>query len=220
VRTVKLDISVQGRPILAHVRGGASTPTVLALGGVHGDEPKSVTVARRLIELLDADPHTASGARWVVIPVVNPDGYARRRRRNARQVDINRNFPTETWKESAKRSRMFGGTAPASEPETRAVIEATLRYRPARIVSIHSIDQSRHCNNYDGPGRAVARLMARFNGYPVVPSMGYPTPGSLGTWAGVERDIPTITLELPSHHSPKRCWEENRRALLACAQGL
>ena len=27
-------------------------------------------------------------------------------------------------------------------------------------------------------------------------SIGYPTPGSFGTWAGVEKKIPTITLEL------------------------
>ena len=26
--------------------------------------------------------------------------------------------------------------------------------------------------------------------------MGYPTPGSFGTWAGIEKEIPTITLEL------------------------
>jgi protein MpaA len=57
--------------------------------------------------------------------------------------------------------------------------------------------------------------MERYNGYPVVTSMGYPTPGSFGTWAGIERNIPTVTLELPSHHSPKKCWEDNHRALLA-----
>ena len=28
--------------------------------------------------------------------------------------------------------------------------------------------------------------------YPVEPSIGYPTPGSFGTWAGIEKQIPTI----------------------------
>ena len=32
--------------------------------------------------------------------------------------------------------------------------------------------------------------------YPVEASIGYPTPGSFGTYAGIERQIPTITLEL------------------------
>ena len=33
-------------------------------------------------------------------------------------------------------------------------------------------------------------------GYPIEESIGYPTPGSFGTWAGIEREILTITLEL------------------------
>ena len=32
--------------------------------------------------------------------------------------------------------------------------------------------------------------------YPVEASIGYPTPGSFGTYAGVERNIKTVTLEL------------------------
>ena len=32
--------------------------------------------------------------------------------------------------------------------------------------------------------------------YPVEASIGYPTPGSFGTYCGIEKNIPTITLEL------------------------
>ena len=32
--------------------------------------------------------------------------------------------------------------------------------------------------------------------YPIEESIGYPTPGSFGTWAGIENGILTITLEL------------------------
>jgi len=217
MRIVTLGKSVEGRPIEAHIHGRASEPTILILGGMHGDEPKGVYVAQRLIAQLEGEPDIGAGSRWIVIPVVNPDGYERRNRRNAHLVDINRNFPTRSWTETAKRSRMFGGPTPSSEPETRAVIKAVTHYHPGLIVTIHSIDRRRHCNNYDGPGKAIAQTMRRFNKYPVVSSLGYPTPGSFGTWAGIERHISTITLELPSHHSPKRCWEDNLPALQACA---
>ena len=206
--------SVEGRVIEAYVRRGPARNTTLILGGIHGDEPKGVLVARRLIDLLEADRRTATNVRWVIIPTVNPDGYERRKRRNARLVDINRNFPTGNWERGPRRSRMFGGDAPGTEPETKAVIKAVERYRPQRIIALHSISDGLHCNNYDGPGRAMAMQMKRRNGYPVRGWIGYPTPGSLGTWAGHERDIPTITLELPAQHSPKRCWEDNYRALL------
>lgn len=209
--------SVEGRPIEAYVRPGPATNTTLILAGVHGDEPKGVFVARRLIDLLETDRAVGREVRWVIVPAANPDGYARRKRRNARQVDINRNFPTRNWERTPQRSRMFGGAAPGTEPETRAVIKIVQRYRPARIITIHSIGAGQYCNNYDGPGKALAWRMKRCNGYPVRATIGYPTPGSFGTWAGHERNIPIVTLELPSDHSSKRCWEENRPALLLTA---
>jgi len=55
--------------------------------------------------------------------------------------------------------------------------------------------------------------MGERNGYPVSASIGYPTPGSLGTYAGVERKIPIITLELPRVDA-EGGWEQNRSALL------
>lgn len=217
VKKLTLGRSVEGRAIEAFVCGNASPTTVLVLGGVHGDEPKGVFVARRLIDVLMDQPREGEFSHLIVVPVVNPDGYERRKRRNARGVDLNRNFPTENWTGSPRRSRMHGGDSPASEPETRAVIDAVRRFSPARIITIHSIGLERYCVNYDGPAGRLARTMARLNGYPVQASIGYATPGSLGTWAGIERRIPTITLELPSRHSPKRCWEDNAQALLAGA---
>ncbi len=214
---VGVGTSVQGRLIEAHVLGRSTEKVLIVFGGFHGDEPKSVIVARRLVELLESEPALSRVMRWVVVPVVNPDGYEERKRRNANRVDINRNFPTRNWSATSKRSRMFGGDKPGSEPETRAVMTAVRRYRPVRIITIHSIGRGRECNNYDGPGKTAAAAMGRVNGYPVTASIGYPTPGSFGNWAGVERNIPIVTLELPSRHSPKRCWEDNRQALLACA---
>ncbi len=217
-KKLTLGRSVEGRAIVAHVFPGPARRTLLLMGGFHGDEPKSVFVAERFIELLRGDPAASVDTRWVVVPLVNPDGYAKRNRRNAHRVDINRNFPTTNWTCTPRRRRMYGGATPASEPETRAVMIAVKRFRPARIVTIHSIGADRHCNNYDGPGRALALRMRRYNGYPVTASIGYPTPGSFGAWAGGEQNIPTITLELPSRHSPKRCWEDNREALLSVAR--
>jgi len=208
--------SVKGRKIEAHVFSGPKDRTVVVLGAFHGDEPKSVVLARRLIELLEENSEAGDNAKWIIVPVVNPDGYARRKRRNANGVDINRNFPTANWVRGMRRSRMFGGSAPASEPETRAVIAAVELFRPARIITIHSIGQNRHCNNYDGPAGDMAEAMSSVNGYPVTSSIGYATPGSFGTWAGMERGIPSVTLELPSTRSAKRCWEDNRAALLGC----
>lgn len=152
--------------------------------------------------------------RIVIVPVVNPDGLERRTRRNANKIDLNRNYPTKNFEVGNRRSRMFGGRRPASEPETRAIIRLIDRETPKEIITIHSIDRNRFCNNYDGPARKLAEKMSRQNGYPAVASIGYPTPGSFGTWAGIQRRIPTVTLELPSHDSRQRCLRDNLAALI------
>lgn len=211
---LKLGSSVEGRPIEAHVFNSGRGPTLI-MAGIHGDEPKSVCVARRLVEELTENPPSTP---IVVLPVVNPDGYSVRRRRNASGVDINRNFPTADWQPGNPRLRTYPGVGPASEPESLAVIRLIESVTPCRIIAIHSIGDHRYCNNYDGPARRLAKMMSRRNGYPVLPSMGYATPGSLGTWVGKERRIPIVTLELPSHHSPKRCWADNHQALIACCK--
>ena len=182
---------------------------------MHGDEPKGVHVARCFLDLLRCDPLLSADVHWTVLPVANPDGFSRGTRRNAHRIDINRNFPTANWELLSSRSRMFGGWEPASEPETRALISMIERWKPNRIITIHSIGANRFCNNYDGPGRRLAKCLHGHNGYPVTDSIGYATPGSFGTWAGRERGLATVTLELPSTHSSKRCWDDNRDALLA-----
>jgi protein MpaA len=85
---------------------------------------------------------------------------------------------------------------------------------PARIISIHSISGGRQCNNWDGPAEDLARRMAARNGYPAKATIGYPTPGSMGTWAGIDHRIPMITLELPVGLSEGDCWRDNQQALL------
>jgi protein MpaA len=50
--------------------------------------------------------------------------------------------------------------------------------------------------NFNGPSREWAQRYGELTGYVVSDDIGYPTPGSLGTWAGWERKIPTITLEI------------------------
>jgi protein MpaA len=210
--------STRGRSIHGYYSSRDAHGGTLIFGGFHGDEPKSVHLARKLIVELK-DESSADQPPWLVVPLVNPDGYEKRLRRNARGVDVNRNFPTDDWMPGKRSSRMFGGLRSGSEPETRAVIRAVEEFRPERIITIHSISGGRECNNFDGPGRQLAGMLSRLNSYPVTSTIGYPTPGSFGQWAGQAHGIPTITLELPSLDSQKKCWEDNRAALLRVVQG-
>lgn len=210
----ELGQSVEGRAITIHSFGDGPSPT-LVFAAIHGNERNTAVVAKLLVDYLRE--HPSASAEWpvAVIPIANPDGYARKSRTNANGIDLNRNFPAGNWRGGRRRGRYFGSTHAASEPETRAIMRAVERLRPGCVIAIHNIGGNRHCNNYDGPAESLARLMSTHNGYPAKASIGYPTPGSFGSWAGIDAGIPVITLELPRRESGQSAWEANREALLA-----
>ncbi|MDA0833125.1 MAG: DUF2817 domain-containing protein [Planctomycetota bacterium] len=215
--TLVLGYSVKGIPIVLQLFGTGPDP-VLIFAGIHGDEGNSVELIHHLLNALDAEPEHYRGKAVGIIAVANPDGFALNRRTNRHEVDVNRNFPARNWA-LGKPGRYFGGKEHSSEPETQAIIKGVELLSPARIISIHAISRGRHGNNYDGPGEEVAELMAQHNGYPVLKSIGYPTPGSFGSWAGVDRQIPTITLELPHDLTGEATWNETGSSLLAFIRG-
>ncbi|HSV26467.1 MAG TPA: DUF2817 domain-containing protein, partial [Sedimentisphaerales bacterium] len=120
VRVVKLGRSVLGAPIDMHIFGNGS-PVILIFGGIHGNEYTSAYVARNLVFTLSNNPSLYADKTVAVIPAVNPDGLVANTRVNANGVDCNRNFPASNWQFTAQ-GPSFGGTRPASEPETRAIM--------------------------------------------------------------------------------------------------
>jgi len=203
--------SVQGQPIYAWVFGpeGAldEVETVLFFGVIHGNEPLGLTLLESLRDVLIARPELLAGRRVVIAPLTNPDGHSRGTRANSRGVDLNRNFPSASWKPGRRH-----GKAPASEPETRAIIDLFEAYRPSRILSVHA---PLYCVNYDGPAEELAERLAAASGYPVKGNIGYPTPGSFGSWAGIDHGVPTVTLELRGDLRESEVWKEMGSAMIA-----
>jgi protein MpaA len=185
--------SAEGRVIgLRRWDAAAGGAPLVILGGVHGDEPASVAAVVALCAALDRRPAPLP-LPLLVVPAVNPDGLARGAKNSARDVDLNRNFPARNFT-PAHQPGYFPGVAPLSEPETRAVA-ALIQAQPVRgVVAVHAPFA---CVNYDGPAATWAQAVAAACGWPARGDIGYPTPGSLGSWLGVDRGVPVLTLELP-----------------------
>ncbi|MBC7821440.1 MAG: DUF2817 domain-containing protein [Planctomycetaceae bacterium] len=215
-QTRQLGKSVLGLPIVGHYFG-TTGPKTLIFAAIHGDEANTAFVANQLVEHLTKNPDAFYGRRVAVVPVVNPDGLARGTRTNTREIDLNRNFPAKNFA-VGKKGRYFGGEEPASEPEAQLLIQLIDDWKPDRIITLHAISRGKHGNNFDGPAERLAETMSLHNQYAVLKSIGYPTPGSFGSWAGVDRKLPTITLEVPTDASGPTAWRENREALLAVIQ--
>ena len=199
--------SVKGREIKNFIFGNIE-PTVLVIGGIHGDEGPGAQLAKEFVRYLSTLPLQAIHGRIVVIPVANPDGFFAGTRVNARGIDINRNFPTKDFRQGRFKKSCYPGRQPASEPETVAILQIASQFEPQLILTFHS---EMGCVNFDGPAAEVAKAISSANGLPVRQDLGYRTPGSLGTYFGVERNIPVITLELLGQDNQ---WERHGKAIL------
>ena len=157
---------------------------LLVIGVFHGDEPQGEYFINSYLEEY---PNVGKNAVYF-IPRLNPSNT----RKNLRGVDLNRNFPTENWIK-AENNDYFGGDEPNSENETKFLVDLIDRNNFDAIISIHAPYKT---VNYDGPAQELANIASDIIGYPVSSDIGYPTPGSFGTYCGVERKIPTLTIEI------------------------
>ncbi len=179
-----------GRPICAGRFGPPEGPLLLVVGGVHGDEASSVAAALALVPWLAGHPPRR---RVVLVPALNPDGVVAATKNSARDVDLNRNFPARNFRPEHEPGYNPGPT-PLSEPETRALAALANDDGLEGVVAIHAPFA---CVNYDGPAAEWAAAIAASCGWPARADIGYPTPGSLGSWLGRDGGLPVITLELP-----------------------
>ncbi len=170
---------------------------VLLIGGIHGDEYSSVSIVFKWMRTLNT--YHSGLFHWHIVPLLNPDGLLRRKsqRVNANEVDLNRNFPMEDWENTALKHwknytgsnpRYYPGEAPLSENESSWLVKHIDEFQPDVIVAVHA---PHGVIDYDGPrngpyklGRLYLNLLGTY-------------PGSLGNYAGIQRQIPVVTIELP-----------------------
>jgi len=202
---LKQEISLQ--------RFGSGQLKVLLLGGVHGNESEGFLFIEKFLEEIESgEMNFAQEISLFVCPRVNPDGCAVVRRTNHRNVDLNRNLPTRDWTETFTDLRYYPGPSAGSEPESAATIRMLELIKPDLILSLHSYEKP--MVNYNGECEDLAKAMSKKNGLIVSGDIGYPTPGSLGTYAGWERDIPTITLEIMRGQEPKPVYHQHKEGIV------
>lgn len=170
---------------------------LLVFAGIHGEEPETTYALSRALRQL-AEPLEHIG----VVLAANPDGLIRGTRCNARGVDLNRNFPSRNWQPHPVTCRstiedpsdvvLSPGAQAGSEPETRSLLALIAELEPDAVVALHAplacID--------DANDSTLGRRLAERTGMPLVRDVGYPTPGSFGSW-GLDNGVPVVTYEFP-----------------------
>ena len=211
--------SVQGRPIVACRLGSGTsrmTARMAVTGAIHGGwERNTKVLVEMFLNYFVANPGAIPyGLVVYFVPVMNPDGVALGTSSsaawNARGVDLNRNYDSGNWSRNTYGTpggrygptgvRIGGGgTAPFSEPESKAIRDFVQGRGIRTLVSYHSGYLS--VSAKDGGGgiaEPLAKLIARITGYPYIAKWtAYKLTGQLVDWAnrvgvkGVDVDLPS-----------------------------
>lgn len=192
-----------GLPLKLYRPAGTIVIDGLLIAGMHGEEPETLLLARRLLERIDG-----ADTAWAILPCANPDGVLHGVRQNAAGVDLNRNFPSASWrpgdsytyppgtqvrKRQHRTNRSSPGGTAGSEPETIALIALIEQLEPALILDLHSPLELIAPTPAADP-LAVERLAAAAD-LRIRADIGSPTPGALRDWCA-DRGIGAITYEV------------------------
>lgn len=239
-----LGTSVENRKITAYHFGAdakAGVKELLFVGGSHGGyEWNSVLVAYELMDYLTANPkNIPEGVRVTVIPAMNPDGLFKTvgkegrftaadvptpiaktvsGRYNANTVDLNRNFDCD-WKASGmwQNTKVSGGSAAFSEPESKAIQSYVTTYKPTAAVVWFSAAggvYASRCGALTLPETtSITKVYADASGYPAHKDFdAYEITGDMVNWFA-KNEIPAISVLLTDHTGTE--WSKNQAGIEA-----
>ncbi len=243
--TETIGTSVSGTAITAY-HFGRGDRELLLIGGIHGGYSwNTAALAYDLIAWLDKNPSAIpDDVSVTVIPVLNPDGLSKvtsatstftaanvtgtatartESRFNANNVDLNRNFDCE-WKTSGtwQSKTVSGGSAPFSEPETKALRDYVAKYEPSAVIAWYSAAggvYASRCSDSTMP--ATLTLMQRFADaaqYTAHEEFDYyEITGDMVNWFA-KNEIPAISVLLTTHEVTELA--KNQAGVTAVLEGL
>ncbi|KAJ6306789.1 hypothetical protein OIU78_021994 [Salix suchowensis] len=176
-----------------------------------------------------------------ILPSMNPDGYFLRRRGNANNIDLNRDFPDQFFP--------VNNDINARQPETRAVMNWLREMQFAASASLHGGalvanypwdgTEDKRRNYYACPDDDTFRFMAsiyshshhnmslskEFPGGITNGALWYPIYGGMQDWNYIHAGCFELTLEISDNKWPNAneiptLWEYNKMSLLNLAASL
>ncbi|XP_050269336.1 carboxypeptidase SOL1 isoform X2 [Quercus robur] len=181
-------------------------PAFKYIGNVHGDEP----VGRELLLFLAnwiCDNHLKDPLATLIVenvhlhilPTMNPDGFSLRRRGNANNVDLNRDFPDQFFP--------MNEDVHMRQPETRAIMNWL---RDVQFTASASLHGGALVANYPWDGTQDKR---------------YPIYGGMQDWNYIHYGCFELTLEISDNKWPSATelptlWEYNKMSMLNLVASL
>jgi hypothetical protein len=208
---VVIGYSVLGKPLQVYTFGNGANERMIVAGIHGGNEYNTIQLANKLIRYLTDHPgKIPAGVKLFILPSLNPDGDARSHdiygRANEHGVDLNHNWPA-FWKADWSRNgcwrylHLNGGSAPASEPETQALMSFLISHHVQALISYHSAAMGIFPGGIPPAANSLslASAVAEVSDYPYPPiNTGCDMSGALVDWASAQ-GIAALDIELTDH---------------------
>jgi len=237
--------SVNGRPLLmmkisTRVTWDETEPEFCYISTMHGDEPPGMIFLMWFIDSLTdnygIDPRITrlvDSCEIFINPLLNPDGYVAMTRRNAHNIDLNRNYPVPDG--TIGEDNLF-----SVEPETDAIlnwfpqhnISYTINFHTGALVANYPWDYKEPRTTDDSLYKFIAvnysiRNPPMYSGsfpYGIINGYDwYEVDGSIQDWTYWTNGDLHLTVELnniktPSFSTLDDLWEDNYDAYLAAVE--
>ena len=126
--------TTERRPMHAMHLGSSGIRT-LVIAGIDGQDRVAVRWIEQLADSLSKRPDLLDKNEVLFIRAGNPDGLIRKASNNVRGVPLNRNFPGRRYRSTMG---LPSFSVPASEVETRVILDTLYSFRPRRVIHITS----------------------------------------------------------------------------------
>ena len=198
--------SVLGRPIHAFHVGKYCKNQIVITGAIHAREWITALLVVELVKVYSGKD-LPGGVYFV--PLCNPDGVEIALdggeplwKANACGVDLNVNFDAD-WGGGAQNVRVAGpenyiGPYPNSEPETKTLIDFTLKAKPQMTVAYHSKGELVYYAS--DISKYMAEKVGEITGY--TPEQTQNSTGGYSDWVSMRLCVPALTIEVGNDDYP------------------
>lgn len=193
--------TTERRPMHSMHLGTEGTRT-LVIAGLDGQDRVAVRWLELLAESLARRPELLNGNEVLFFRAGNPDGLVRKSKDNARGVPLNRNFPSRRYRPAVG---VPAFAIPASEVETRVILDTLYSFRPRRV--IHLVSTSAPSQGlYNRLAKNLATELERSAKVRCGPLDSEQVPGSIEDFADGTLEAAVLSLKLNVGKDWQQTW--------------
>lgn len=206
--------TTERRPMHSMHLGNGGTRT-LVIAGLDGQDRVAVRWLEQLADALSKRPDLLDKNEVLFFRAGNPDGLVRKMNNNVRGVPLNRNFP-------GRRSRSALGlpkfAVPASEVETRVMLDMLYSFRPRRVIHLVSTSAKSQVI-YNRTAKDLAIELERSAQLRIAPLDVEQVPGSIEDFSDGTLEAAVLSVRLNVGQDWQQTWTNLQPRVLSAVVG-